>query len=222
MPDAVLFDALGTLVRLEPPAPRLRAELERIAGVDVGAAAAERGFAAEIGYYLEHHMRGGDEAGLEALRDDCAAVLHDALGVDGLERPAVRSAMLGSLVFTAFPDAAPALRAVRAAGARVVVVSNWDRSLPEALGQAGLGELIDGVVSSAEVGRAKPAPEPFRAGLELAAVEAADALFVGDSPETDIEGAQAAGIRAALVARDGPGPPGIESVRSLEALPSLF
>ena len=67
-------------MRLEPPAPRLRAELERTTGVDVGAAAAERGFAAEIGYYLEHHMRGGDEAGLEALRDDCAAVLHDALG----------------------------------------------------------------------------------------------------------------------------------------------
>ena len=82
---------------------------------------------------------------------------------------------------------------MRDAGARVVVVSNWDRSLPGALDQAGLGALVDGVVSSAEVGHAKPAPEPFRAGLELAGVEAAEALFVGDSPETDIEGAQRRG-----------------------------
>lgn len=219
---AVLFDALGTLVRLEPPAPRLRTELERATGVDVGAEAAERGFAAEIAFYLDNHMRGGDEAGLHALRDDCAAVLDAALGVHGLDRAAVRTAMLGSLVFTAFPDAAPALRALRSAGVRVVVVSNWDRSLPTALAQAGLGALVDGVVSSAEVGRAKPAPEPFRAGLELAGAAAGDALFVGDSPDTDIAGARGAGIRALLVARDGPAPDGLEAVTSLELVPSLF
>ncbi len=70
----------------------------------------------------------------------------------------------------------------------MVVVSNWDRSLGRALDGAGLGGLVDGVVSSAEVGRAKPAPEPFRAGLELAGVRAGEALFVGDSPDTDIAG----------------------------------
>lgn len=219
MPRAVLFDALGTLVRLEPPAPRLRAELERATGVDVGAEAAERGFAAEIAFYVANHMRGGDEAGLEALRDDCAAVLHEALGVPGLERPAVRAAMLAALRFAAFPDAAPALREVRAAGVGAVVVSNWDRSLPAALVQAGLGDLVDGAVSSAEVGRAKPAPEPFLAGLALAGVEADDALFVGDSPDTDVAGAEAAGIRAVLVDRGG-GAAG--SIPSLERLPSLF
>ncbi|HYI37527.1 MAG TPA: HAD family hydrolase [Thermoleophilaceae bacterium] len=224
MPEirAVLFDALGTLVRLEPPAPRLRAELRRATGVDVGDEAAERGFAAEIGFYLENHMRGGDEAGLEALRDDCAAVLHEALGVEGLDRRAVRAGMLAALTFTAFPDAVPALRAVRAAGLGAVVVSNWDRSLAGALDRAGLGDLVDGVVSSAEVGRAKPAPEPFRAGLELAGVPAAEALFVGDSADTDVEGAEAAGIRAVLVAREGPAPAGVEAIASLELLPSLF
>lgn len=221
-PCAVLFDALGTLVRLEPPAPRLRAELERSTGVDVGAEAAERGFAAEITFYLANHMRGGDEGGLEALRDDCAAVLHEALAVAGLDRAPVRAAMLDSLVFTAFPDVVPALRALRAGGIGAVVVSNWDRSLSGALDRAGLGDLVDGVVSSAQVGRAKPAPEPFRAGLELAGVPADDALFVGDSPETDIQGAQAAGIRAVLVAREGGAPGGIEAIASLERLPSLF
>ena len=218
----MLFDALGTLVRLEPPAPRLRTGLMRATGVDVGDGAAERAFAAEIAFYLENHMRGGDAAGLEALRDECAAVLHEALGVDGLERDAVREAMLSALVFTAYPDAVPALEALRAAGARVVVVSNWDCSLAQALARAGLGGLVDGVVSSAEVGRAKPAPEPFRAGLDLAGVEAGDALFVGDSPDTDIAGARAAGIRALLVARGGEAAEGADAVTSLERVPSLF
>ena len=90
---------------------------------------------------------------------------------------------------------------------------------PTALRQAGLGDLVDGIVSSAEVGRAKPAPEPFRAGLRLAQVPAAGALFVGDSPDTDVAGAEAAGIRAVLVDRTGAAP---DAIASLESVPSLF
>ena len=87
----MLLDALGTLVELQPPGPRLRARLEELTGVDVGLEAAERGFAAEIGHYLAHHMEGGDREGLERLRDDCAAVMHEAIGHDEIERGAVRA-----------------------------------------------------------------------------------------------------------------------------------
>ncbi len=219
---AVLFDALGTLVALDPPAPRLRAALERNTGVDVGEATAARAFAAEIEFYVANHMRGGDRDGLESLRDDCAAVLHEALGMAPGERPAVRRSMLEAIRFTAFPDAAPSLRDLRERGLSLVVVSNWDLSLCDALKGAGLDGLIDGAVSSAEVGVAKPASGPFRAGLALAGAEAAEALYVGDSPDTDIDGARSAGLRAVLLARSGDAPPGIEAVRSLEELPSLF
>lgn len=222
IPRAVLFDALGTLVTLDPPAPHLRAALLRDTGVDVGEAAAARAFAAEIEFYVASHMRGGDREGLESLRDDCATVLHEALGREDLERAAVRRSMLEAIRFTAFPDAIPALRELRRRGLRRVVVSNWDVSLREGLEAAGLARLLDGAISSAEVGAAKPAAEPFCAGLALAGVEAADALFVGDSIETDVEGARAAGLRAVLVSRAGEAPSGMEVVRSLEDLPSLF
>ena len=82
---AVLLDAFDTLVELEPPAPHLRARLLALTGVDVGEQAAQRAIGAEIRHYLEHHMRGRDRATLEALRDDCAAVLHEALGFERLE-----------------------------------------------------------------------------------------------------------------------------------------
>jgi 2-haloalkanoic acid dehalogenase type II len=220
-PRAVLLDALGTLVRLEPPAPRLRSELRRLSGVDVGEEAAERAFLAEIAYYLDHHLEGRDEASLSDLRDRCAAVAREALGRDELQPAQVREAMLGSLEFTAFPDAAPALAALRELGLRLVVASNWDCSLPLVLERAGLGRWLDAVVSSAVVGRAKPAPEVFHEALERAGVTPAAALHVGDSPENDVGGARAAGLRAVLLARDETPPPGMEAIRSLVELPSV-
>lgn len=218
---AVLLDALGTLVALEPPAPRLRAALREQAGVDVGAQAAQRGFEAEIAYYLDHHMEGGDQAGVERLRDDCAGVMHSALGVAGLDHAAVRRAMIDALEFTPFPDAEPALRALRERGLRLVAVSNWDSSLGHWLDRAGLGRLLDGTISSAQVGEPKPSPAVFRAALAVAGVEASEALHAGDSLANDVEGARAAGIRAVLVDRHGAAPPGVEAVSSLEELASL-
>jgi putative hydrolase of the HAD superfamily len=220
---AVLIDALGTLVELQPPGPRLRARLQELTGLDVGLEAAERGFAAEIGYYLAHHMEGGDRAGLERLRDDCATVMHEALGVEGLDRAAVRTAMVEALEFEAFPDARPALEQLRSLGLRLVVASNWDCSLPEWLEGAGLWQLVDGAASSATAGEPKPSPAVFRAALEIAGVEAGEALHVGDSLGNDIEGARAAGIRAVLIDRSAaPPPPGVETVRSLGEVASLL
>ena len=219
---AVLLDALGTLVALEPPGPRLRAALRASAGIDVGARAAGRAFEAEIAYYLAHHLRGADADGLAALRDECAAVIAEVLAEPQLAHTVVRRTMLSSLAFTAFDDVAPALAALRGRGVRLVVASNWDCSLGAWLDGAGLGELLDGVVSSAEVGEAKPAPGVFRAALELAGVEAGEAVHVGDSIANDVEGARGAGVRAILVDRDGSALPGVVAVRSLEELPSLL
>lgn len=218
---AVLLDALGTLVRLEPPAPRLRASLRALTGVDVGAAAAERAFRAEIAYYQQHHLEGGDPEGLESLRDRCAEVVARQLGHDALHPPVVRDAMLRALEFAAFPDTLPALNALRDRGLRLVVVSNWDCSLPDVLKRAGLHDHLDGAVSSAVVGRAKPAPEVFEEALRVAGAEAPDAVHVGDSLENDVEGARAAGIRALLISREGAVPPGVPTIRALSELPSL-
>jgi 2-haloalkanoic acid dehalogenase type II len=219
---AVLLDALGTLVRLEPPATRLRDALARRTGIDVGEEAAARGFGAEIAYYLEHHMEGRDAASLDDLRDRCARALAAALPVGDLDHAAVRAAMLESLSFSPFPDVVPALRRLRERGLRLVVASNWDCSLPRWLEDAGLGGLLDGAVSSAVVGEAKPGPAVFLEALRVAGADPGDALHAGDSVVNDLEGARAAGVRGVLVARDGEPPPGVESVTSLAELPSLL
>ena len=221
MTHAVLLDALGTLVELRPPAPRLQRELAR-SGFEVSEERAAAGFGAEIGYYLSHHLDGRDPEALEDLRDRCARALMDALELPGLDHATARRAMLAALEFAPYPDVAPALRALREAGSRLVIASNWDCSLPVWLAPLGLLELVDGVVTSADVGAAKPDPALFHRALKLAGVPATDAVHVGDSVENDVEGARAAGIRALILVRQGDPPAGVEAVRSLAELPSLI
>ncbi len=218
----VLLDALGTLVELQPPAPRLRALLAA-EGHELTADRAEAGFAAEIGYYLAHHLDGRDAASLDDLRDRCAQVLLDALALPDLDHAGARRALLGSLSFEPYPDVVPALAALRERGVRLAIASNWDCSLPEFLEPSGLLTLVDGVVTSAEVGAAKPDPAVFAAALRAMEAEPASALHVGDSLENDVEGARAACVRAVLLVRDGaPAAGDVETIRSLTELSSLL
>ncbi len=198
-------------------------------GVDVDAAAAAAALAEEIAYYRAHHDEASDAAALADLRARCAEVLRGALAragaaVDELETPALRDALLAALRFRAYPEVPDALRALREAGHRLVVVSNWDVSLHETLRATGLADLVDGAIASAEAGFAKPDPRIFEAALALAGGSADGATHVGDTIEFDVAGAHAAGWRAVLVARDGPPPrvpAGVPVIRSLAELPGL-
>ena len=222
--SVVLVDALGTLVRMKPPGPRLRVELARF-GFAVDAARADAAFAAEIAYYLEHHLEGRDWSSLAQLRTRCAAVLRDALALPDLPPAAARQALLAAIRFEPYPDAASALDELRARGARTVVASNWDCSLGAVLERAGLRTLVDDVVTSAEAGAPKPDRRLFEAALAAAGRGAEDAVHVGDSVDGDVIGARAVGIRAVLLRRSPDAPPapaGISEIVSLEDLPSLI
>jgi putative hydrolase of the HAD superfamily len=223
-PRALLLDAMGTLLTFEPPAPLLRAELAR-RGIDVDAGAAAAAIGAEIAHSRAHFDEGRDAPSLAALRRACAEAMRPALGPAAAAAPGelLTEALLESLRFVAFPDAAPALRRLRAAGLRLVVVSNWDVSLAERLAETGLAPLLDGAVASALAGSAKPDPAIFVRALALAGVPATAAWHVGDVPEVDVAGARAAGVAPVLIARDDAvtPPPGVPVIRSLRELPGM-
>jgi putative hydrolase of the HAD superfamily len=206
------------LLELLPPAPRLREEL-RARGVEVSLEQAGRAMKAEIGFYRAHLWMGRDAAGLAELRRRCGEVLQSELGVDA----DVEEALLAAIVFEPFPDTVPALRALRAAGVRLVAASNWDVSLHEQLERTGLTPLLDGALSSAEVGSPKPDPEIFTRALALAGAQPEEALHVGDDPVADVDGAIAAGMTPVLIDRDGvlEPPPGVRRIASLAELPPL-
>ena len=218
-PAAILLDALGTLVALEPPAPLLRAELAGRFGLGVSERQAERAIAAEIAYYRAHLDEGRDRAGLEALRRRCAGVLRAELPPADLELDPLIDALLASLRFTAFADVRPALVAARSRGQRLVVVSNWDVSLHGVLRALELEPLLDGILTSAGAGARKPAPAIFEQALALAGAGPDEAIHVGDSLDEDVAGARDAGIEPVLVRRDGgPVAPGVRTISSLAEL----
>jgi putative hydrolase of the HAD superfamily len=220
---AVSFDVLGTLLELEPPAPRLQAGLRAEFGLEVGEADAERAIAAEIAYYRAHMHAAADSASLADLRRRCGSVLRDTLGAAELDLERLTEVLLASIRFSAFPDAEPALRVLRERGLRLLAISNWDVSLHEQLVGAGLAGLFDDAVSSAEAGVAKPDPAIFTRALARAGVAPEDALHVGDDVDADVAGALAAGLEPVLIDREGDvtAPPGVRVIASLAELPEL-
>jgi len=192
---AVFLDALGTIIDLDSPWTHLAAELgiepdERLVGA----------VRKEMDYYKDHAHEGTDDAALADLRGRCAELLSRELG-----REVAVETMMASIRFRAYPDAAPALAALRRRGMALVCVSNWDVSLPEVLDRCGLGGAFDGVVTSAGSGARKPDPAIFAPALELAGCGPDEAMHVGDTPEEDVAAARAAGIRCLLLDRAGDG-----------------
>jgi putative hydrolase of the HAD superfamily len=217
IPAAVLLDALGTLVELEKPWPHLVDELAA-RGVVVGEDVARAAMLAEMAYYRAHHDEAVDWTTLQDLRRRCAVVVREQLGTS-LPLADVLEALLAAIRFRAYPEVPEVLARLRAGGARLAVVSNWDVSLHDVLERTGLRSLVDAVVISAELGVAKPDPAIFRAALERLGVNAGGAVHVGDSLEHDVAGARAAGLDAVLVARNGAAAPaGVRAIATLSEL----
>ena len=234
---AVLLDAFGTLVALDAPAPLLEALLAERLGVAVTEAQAASALRAEVAYYRAHMHEGVDVARVAQLHARCAEVLRAALPAEPALQAAAPELMTGilldSLRFKVFDDAPEALARMRAAGLRLVVASNWDASLDAVLARAGLLAGLDGVVSSALAGFAKPDPRLLQSALLLAGVGPAQALHVGDGFREDVGAALAAGVRPVLLSRDGrageveygtgePLFPELLVIRSLAELPPLL
>jgi len=193
---AVFLDALGTLVELEPPWVGLRDAL----GDGIAEAQLVPAVRAEMAYYKALSHEGRDPESLADLRRRSAELLSRELGTE-----VSVETLVDSIRFAPYPDAVPALTQLRSQGLKLVCVSNWDCSLGEVLERCGLAAHLDGAVSSAEAEALKPDPAIFEAALALAGCSADEAVHVGDTREEDVEGAEATGIRALLLDRDGGG-----------------
>jgi putative hydrolase of the HAD superfamily len=224
--EAVLFDALGTLLRLEPPWPLLRAGLAARHGIEISLEEAKEAIRVEMSYYVDHHSEGADRSSLDELRRSCARVLGEHLPSRAavLTSEELTELLLDSLRFVPYPDVAPTLGRLRVAAIRTAVVSNWDCSLGSVLGELGLGGLLDEVVTSAEAGARKPAPAIFETALAQLQCAPESAILIGDSLDTDIAGGREAGIRSVLLDRSGTGvdKSGVETIVTLDNLPELM
>ncbi len=111
--------------------------------------------------------------------------------------------------------------------ARVGMITNGpSRIQRDKIDRLAIADLFEVILVSEEEGVWKPDPLIFTRALDRFGVRPHAATFVGDSPEHDIAGAQAAGISSVWINRRGRGWPGgaraDREISSLTELPSLL
>jgi putative hydrolase of the HAD superfamily len=122
-----------------------------------------------------------------------------------------------------YDDVLPFLRAARAHGVKVAIVSNCDENTRELLTKLGVTPLAGALALSCEVRAAKPAPKIYRTALRQLRVLPETALFVDDSARF-CAGAEALGLTPVRIARGAaPEPvPGLATVHGLGEIERLL
>jgi HAD superfamily hydrolase (TIGR01549 family) len=218
---AVLFDVDFTLVRpgpeLGPEGYRRRAEKF---GLELDPARYEEARAGAVAALERHPELMHDE---EIWIEFTERIVR-GMGGDG-ERArecavAIEQAWEEHGNFDLYEDALPVLEELRRLGLGLALVSNGVRDLDDFVVHHALD--VDVAVCSRAHGWTKPHETIFRAALEQLGVEPAEAVMVGDSPEDDVEGAQALGMRALLVDRENRYPEVEGRLPDLYALPAAL
>lgn len=118
--------------------------------------------------------------------------------------------------WVAFHDAIPTLRALRARGLRVAVLTNGPEERQQRTARAlGLSPWVRGVWTSDRLGARKPDERTYLAVCEALAVAPGSVLHVGDNREHDLDGATSAGLNALHLDRSLRRPPAPDSIGSL-------
>jgi len=97
-----------------------------------------------------------------------------------------------------YPDTVETLAALKERGYKMGVISNAksDWAVHAILKRRNLDKFFKTIVSSAALKIRKPRPEIFTQALNDLDVKPADAVFVGDSMEADVEGSKKIGMRS--------------------------
>jgi HAD superfamily hydrolase (TIGR01509 family) len=199
---AVLFDWGDTLFA-PPDAARVivDAAAERGVRVDLASARAIWNDLWELGKTREELAKGRDLSSA-AHREVWTALFRRADATAPGLGAALYERVMNPAAWMPYPDTTPTLRALRARGVKVGVVSNVPRDLRPIFAAKGLADLVDTFTHSFEVGAEKPNPAIFLHASESLGTAPSETLMVGDHPVAD-GGAVKAGLQFYLLPPGG-------------------
>lgn len=205
-PEVCFFDLGDTLMSAHPSWAGVYLQGLREFGIDVGEAELADALAAatrEGDWRIDSPFEATEAASYERIKrfdERVLARLGHAGLPDGLFR-AIEAAFMRRSAWFLFPDVVPAVEALRAAGVRLGVISNWVWGGPELLHDMRLAHHFESVVISARVGYQKPDPGIFEYALREMRVTPEKAVHVGDNYVADVQGARCVGITPVLIDR---------------------
>jgi len=124
----------------------------------------------------------------------------------------------------AFPDVKPGLQQLKAKGLRLAILSNGAPDmLQTAVASAGIGDLLDEIISVDAVKVFKPSPRVYALASQRLGVAAGEIGFVS-SNGWDVAGAASAGLAAFWIQRAAAEPPeelGYQAARVVHAITDL-
>lgn len=198
---ALSLDAGGTLLHVREPVALTYARVAEAHGHPRSVEAVRAGLLRVAGQPWEGRRYVGDG------RSFWRAVVAEAIGTGD---PVVFEALYAHYTLPeAWMVSVPALRlldAARRQGWRTALASNWDSRLRPLLGSLDLVSRFDHVHISAEVEAEKPDRAFFLSLADALDLSPEAITHLGDEPVADVEGARAAGLRAALWAGGEPYP----------------
>mgnify|MGYP002528926090 FL=1 len=205
---AVFFDLYGTLAGFDPPRDEIQARAAAVFGFEV----TKQGI--DAGYHLADEFMTGQNATrpvrtLNADEQWAFFSRFEQLILQGAGHDvdlATAAEVWGDVRkqeyrLALFPDVIDGLDRLRSRGLIVAAISNINQSAQKLCEELKLTGHVDFATTSGETGFEKPDPRIFEAALRKARVTASEALFIGDQLESDIYGAENAGLRPILMDR---------------------
>lgn len=187
-PAGVCFDFNGVIV-----------DDERHHGASLIATLAAHGIALDEPTYYRDYLGFDDANALRFAWEGAGRALDDAqlAALIAHKGEGYRSLIAADL--TLVPGVREFVRALRAAGVRLVVVSAAQRDeIDYVLGVAGLAECFEGIVAASDVSKTKPDPEGYRRGLAILGLPPERCVVIEDSLPGCAAG-RAAGMAVAML-----------------------
>lgn len=193
-PAVLVFDVNETLSDLTPLRRRFEA-------AGVGADLMPLWFAGVLRDGFAVTAAGGYAGFTDLARDNLRLLLTGAaVGPDRLEE-AVAHVLSGFAELDVHPDVAEGVRGLRAAGYRLVTMTNGSAGhTGELLTRAGVRDCFSELLDVAGPRRWKPHPHAYRYAAERAGIRPAEAMLVATHP-WDVDGARRAGLAGAWLRR---------------------
>ena len=210
--EAVTFDFHDTLVRAES---WLQLEIRTLPSVVLGRLAAWGDLPAAV---ADPDLQDQAVTLYGGIREEARTSGREVTALDGVVRVLAALGLAGAVDRTrveaalaeaqracladsrAVPGAGPVLAALQAGGRQLAVVSSaaYPPFVAWGLTRYGLAGYFPVVATSAATGYYKSDPRLYAWALAQLGVDPARAVHIGDHPRFDVQGAQAAGMRAIL------------------------